>query len=59
MNNVRQFKPKTIQPPITEPSIICCPDCDCEEVILWMLDSVIVPACAECEQVLDLSDYQC
>jgi len=59
MSNVRELKPrKPVEPPASEPSVICCPDCDCEDVTLWELEGNVIAACAECETILDLSDYK-
>ncbi len=54
MTNVREFKPKA-KPP--EHECASCPDCGCEEWVLWLIESVIVTTCAECDLPVDMSEF--
>ena len=54
MTNIREFKPK-VKP--VEHECVTCPDCDCQELVLWLVENMIVAACPECDTVLDLSEF--
>jgi len=54
MNNIRQFKKP---PPPVDAAILCCPECDCQDVTIWELNRQIIITCAECEIPIDMSEY--
>jgi len=53
MTNVREFKPKKK----VEHECITCPDCDGQDIILWLVENMMIAACSECDTVLDLTGY--